>query len=284
MKPNQIYHYAIISKAIAYLDLHFKEQPTLNEIAESVHLSPFHFQRLFTEWVGVSPKKYLQYLNSTYSKKMLKNSSVSVLEASLNSGLSSASRLHDLFVKIEGMTPGIYKNGGENLDIYYSFSESMFGNILIASTSLGICHLAFIDNKDIGLKVLMKEFPSANYKEENHKFHKEVLKIFKGNWSEPSQLKLHLKGSPFQLKVWEALLKIPEGKLTTYKAIANSIGNSNASRAVGTAIGNNPIAFLIPCHRVIQASGQIGGYRWAPIRKRMMIGWELAKYESHESL
>ncbi len=271
-------NYQKIEKAIRYIDAHFKEQPSLNDIAEHIHLSPFHFQRLFKEWAGVTPKKYLQFLSLNYAKSLLENEE-NLFNTALDSGLSGTSRLHDLFVNIEGMTPGEYKNGGEKLEINHSFAESPFGDILIASTQKGICFLVFIEDKDKGLAQLKQQFPNAKHAQKVDKLQQDALFIFQNDWNNLKQIKLHLKASDFQLKVWEALLSIPEGKLSTYGEISAKINKPGASRAVGTAIGNNPIAFLIPCHRVIQSSGKMGGYRWNPVRKKAIIGWEAAKVE-----
>lgn len=280
MQEETSYHYLKIKEAIAYLDKHFKEQPSLDRVAEAVHLSPFHFQRVFKEWVGVSPKKYLQYLSTQYTKAILKEQpGARLFDVADEAGFSGTSRLHDLFVTIEGMTPGEFKHGGEHLSITYQCKETLFGNVFVASTPKGICFLSFIENKRSGLEELKDQFPKAKYTEGESIHHNNALAIFNKDWTDLKEVKLHLKGSDFQLKVWEALLKIPSGSLHTYGQIASSIQKPKASRAVGTAIGNNPIAFLIPCHRVIQSSGHIGGYRWNPLRKKVMIGWELAKRE-----
>lgn len=266
-----------IAEAIDFIGKNFKSQPRLEEVAEKIHVSPFHFQRMFTEWAGTSPKKFLQYISLQHAKKILKENDATLFETAIDTGLSGTSRLHDLFIKIEGMTPGEYKNGGENLHINYSFAESPFGNIIVASTTKGICHIAFADDKTLSLKTLMLKFPNAYFKQMTDLIQQNALFIFTHDWSKLNKIKLHLKGTGFQLKVWETLLKIPMGKLTTYGNIALHIDNSKASRAVGTAIGDNPVAFLIPCHRVIQSSGLLGGYHWGISRKTAMIGWEAAK-------
>lgn len=274
---SSTYHYQKIAAAIEYLDQHFKEQPSLDTIAAQIHLSPFHFQRLFKEWVGVSPKKYLQFLSINYAKNQLKAKENSLFDTALATGLSGTSRLHDLFIKIEGMTPGEYKNGGRALSINYSFTESPFGHLLIASTQKGVCHMSFIEEQKTALEALKSKFPNAKHQCLADKIQEDALLIFENDWSQLDQIKLHLKGTDFQLKVWEALLSIPQGKLSSYGEIAQKIKRPKASRAVGTAIGNNPIAYLIPCHRVIQSSGNTGGYRWNPIRKRAIIAWDGAK-------
>jgi len=276
MKAQEEINFNRIADAISYIKANFKTQPGLEEIAEKVNLSPFHFQRLFSEWAGTTPKRFLQYISIGYAKEMLKENQ-SLFDTALETGLSGTSRLHDLFVNIEGMTPGEYKNGGENLHINYSFAESPFGNIIVASTTKGICHIAFYDDENIALANLQHQFPAAQYQQILDKEQQNALYIFNHDWSKLHQIKLHLKGTDFQLKVWEALLKIPMGKLATYGNIAEQLQNPNASRAVGTAIGDNPVAFLIPCHRVIQSSGALGGYHWGVNRKTAMIGWEAAK-------
>jgi AraC family transcriptional regulator, regulatory protein of adaptative response / methylated-DNA-[protein]-cysteine methyltransferase len=277
MNEQQHINYQRIAEAIDYIAQHFKEQPDLDAVAERVHLSPFHFQRLFTEWAGVSPKKFLQYISVEHAKQVLKNKQASLSDAAFETGLSGTGRLHDLFVHIEGMTPGEYKNGGANLQINYSFAESPFGNLLVASTPKGICQMAFADDTAQSLARLQQEFPNAQYRQVLDMMQQHALYIFTHDWSQLHQIKLHLKGTAFQLKVWETLLKIPMGQLATYGTIAEQIERPNASRAVGTAIGSNPVAFLIPCHRVIKSSGHIGGYMWGGIRKTAIIGWEAAK-------
>lgn len=275
-EQNHINYYRI-AQAIEYIKHNFKEQPSLEEMAKKVHLSPFHFQRLFTDWAGVSPKKFLQYISLEHAKQILKDKQATLSDAAYETGLSGTGRLHDLFIKIEGMTPGEFKNGGENLSINYSYAESPFGDILVASTPKGICYMAFADNEQEALTKLQKHFPNARFKQMADLIQQNALYIFTHESSKLTQIKLHLKGTPFQLKVWEALLKIPMGELSTYGKIADKIHNHNASRAVGTAIGSNPVAFLIPCHRVIQSSGTLGGYMWGTTRKTAIIGWEAAK-------
>ena len=277
MQTQQALNFNRIAEAIGYIQQNFKKQPSLEEVAEKVHVSPFHFQRLFTEWAGVSPKKFLQYISVERAKSILKNQEATLFDAVEETGLSGTSRLHDLFVNIEGMTPGEFKNGGEKLSINYSFAESPFGDIIVASTEKGICHMAFAEEEEEALEILKEQFPNAQYKQMVDMIQQNALYIFTRDWKEISKIKLHLKGTDFQLKVWEALLKIPMGKLSTYGTIADEIQNPSASRAVGTAIGSNPVAFLIPCHRVIQSTGVFGGYMWGPNRKAAIIGWEGAK-------
>ncbi len=267
--------YERIKKAIEFIRSNFHQQPDLDAVAKEVYLSPFHFQRLFKDWAGVSPKKFLQYISLQHAKKLLHQHTVS--DTAYETGLSGSSRLHDLFISIEGMTPGEYKNGGEQLQINYSFAETPFGNIIVASTTKGICHLAFADDEKEALQQLQLQFPNAKFRQVVDTIQQNALFIFTQDWKDLSKIKLHLKGTPFQVKVWEALLKIPMGDVSTYSGIANTINNPNASRAVGTAIGDNPVAFLIPCHRVIRSTGDFGQYHWGSIRKTAMIGWEAAK-------
>jgi AraC family transcriptional regulator of adaptative response/methylated-DNA-[protein]-cysteine methyltransferase len=201
----------------------------------------------------------------------------SLADVSFETGLSGTSRLHDLFIRIEGMTPGEYKNDGENLVINYSFAETPFGDVLIASTEKGICHISFVEDESTELALLKQEFGKATFNQKTDLQQQNALLIFKEDWKDIEQVKLHLKGTSFQVKVWEALLKIPFGQVSTYNSIAKSIDQPNASRAVGTAIGNNPVAFLIPCHRVIRSTGVFGQYHWGPMRKTAMLGWEASK-------
>ncbi len=276
MNTQEEVNYQRIAKAIDYIKTHFKNQPNLDEIAEKVNLSPFHFQRLFTEWAGVSPKKFLQYVSVNHAKSLLQTEHANLFDVAFETGLSGTSRLHDLFVNIEGMTPAEYKNGGSELTINYNFTSTQFGDLLTASTEKGVCYMAFYEDEAIALVLLKAKFPNAKYIEKLDIAQQNALFIFEKDWSKLKEVKLHLKGTDFQLKVWEALLKIPMGKLSTYGKLANEIGNPSAARAVGTAIGSNPIAFLIPCHRVIQNSGDFGGYMWGNTRKTAIIGWEQA--------
>lgn len=279
MIDQQHINYQRIEKAIAYIKDNFKDQPSLSEIAAAVHLSSFHFQRMFTEWAGVSPKKFIQYLSLEYAKGLLKDRGSTLLDTAYETGLSGTSRLHDLFINIEGMTPGEFKNGGEGLVINYCFAESPFGKLIVASTSKGVCHMFFDDNEAQALADLEKRFPNAAYHQNTDKFQQDALFIFQKDWKQLNQIKLHLAGTPFQMKVWESLLKIPMGGLSTYGDIAKSVELPKAARAVGTAIGSNPVAFLIPCHRVIQSSGNVGGYMWGATRKSAILGWEAAQRE-----
>ena len=266
-----------IAEAIEYIHANYRSQPDLAEVAKQVHLSPFHFQRLFTDWVGVSPKRFLQYTTIEYAKGLLQKEQASLSDIAFETGLSGTGRLHDLFIKIEAMTPGEYKNGGASLHISYSFLETVFGTVLVASTQKGICHISFADDEVLAMRELQVRFPNALFEQQCEPVHINAVQIFNSDWSKADEVKLHLKGSVFQIKVWETLLKIAPGRLTTYRSIANNVGNQNASRAVGSAVGNNPVAFLIPCHRVIQSTGVLGQYHWGAARKIAMIGWEAAQ-------
>lgn len=270
--------YNRIAVAIEFLKLHYKSQPSLDEVAAHVKLSPFHFQRMFKDWAGVTPKQFLQYLSIEYAKSVLKEKQATLFNTAIETGLSGTGRLHDLFVKVEGMTPGEYKNGGEELQINYSFAQTPFGVLLVASTYKGVCYMAFADDdQDTALGILQSRFPRAKYQHKLDAFQQDALFIFTQDWSDIREIKLHLKGTAFQLKVWETLLKVPAGGLTTYAQLAGSLNNPKACRAVGSAVGDNPVAFLIPCHRVIRSTGEIGQYHWGSLRKNAMIGWEAAK-------
>jgi AraC family transcriptional regulator of adaptative response/methylated-DNA-[protein]-cysteine methyltransferase len=272
--------YNRVAKAIEYIRSNFRLQPSLEEVAEKINLSPTHFQKLFSDWAGTSPKKFLQFISLEHAKNLLKEEKASLFDATFETGLSSTSRLHDLFVKVEGMSPAEYKNGGKSLNINYSFSESPFGKVITASTEKGICYMAFENDTNKALGDLIFKFPNASFFEKQDEFQINALSIFNKDWTKLNTIKLHLKGTDFQLKVWESLLTIPMGKLSTYGNLAEKIGHSKASRAVGTAIGSNPVAFLIPCHRVIQSSGNIGSYRWGSERKQLIVGWESSRVYS----
>lgn len=272
MKNASTLQFARIAAAIEYLYDHFREQPALEEVAAHVHVSPAHLQRQFHNWAGVSPKKMLQYISIENAKRVLQRQG-SVQTAAFESGLSGSSRLHDLFVSIEGMTPGEYKNGGAGLEICYAFAPGPFGDVLVAATPKGICWLAFADQHQQALQDLAAEYPQARLTEAAHPLHEKALAALGGQAAQT--VPLHLKGTPFQLKVWQALLQIPAGRLKSYGGLAADIGQANAARAVGSAIGSNPVAVLIPCHRVIRESGIIGGYRWQRGRKMALLAKEL---------
>lgn len=266
-----------IKKAIEYISENYKYQPSLDKISEHIHLSPFHFQRLFKEWAGVSPKRFLQYISIQHAKQILRETQATLFDTAFEVGLSGTSRLHDLFINIEGMTPAEYKNEGSYLTINYSFALSPFGEIIVASTPKGICHMSFAKDHEEAIKNLISIFPKANYQNSADGIQKNAIRIFNLDWESLDKIKLHIKGSDFQLKVWQALLNIPMGQLSSYQNIANLIKSPKASRAVGNAVGQNPVAYLIPCHRIIQSTGALGDYHWGHIRKTSMIGWEAAK-------
>lgn len=266
-----------IKEAIQYINEHYKSQPTLENIAAQVHISPDHFQRLFTEWAGISPKKFLQYISLANAKTILKENQATLFDTAFAIGLSGTGRLHDLFVSIEGMTPGEYKNGGLHLSINYSYAKSPFGEILVASTMKGICYMAFADSKEEAFNELRTIYPNAIYQHQTDAIQLKAVSFFARDRQQPEQIRLHVKGTDFQLKVWETLLKIPMGELTTYGEIAKHLENPKACRAVGSAVGDNPVAFFIPCHRVIRSTGIFGQYHWGSDRKTAMIGWENAQ-------
>lgn len=277
MKSQQELNYNRIADAIRFLKKNYRTQPKLEEIAEHINMSPFHFQRMFSEWAGTTPKRFLQYLNIEYAKKILKETHATLFDTACELGLSGTGRLHDLFINIEGMTPGEYKNGGLALNINYSFADTPFGKIIAASTDKGVCHMAFVDEGERrAFDHLRSIFPNAKYVLSPDTKQQHALSVFDRDWNRLEEIKLHLKGTEFQLKVWETLLKIPAGGLATYADLATKSGYNGACRAVGTAVGKNPVAFLIPCHRVIKATGEPGNYHWGERRKNAIIGWEAA--------
>lgn len=274
-------HYITISRAIAYIASQSQSMLELEDIAKHVGLSSSHFQKVFTEWCWISPKQFSRYLALSYAKWLLAEEKKSNLTTSILAGLSGTGRLHDLFVDIEAMTPGEYKNDGENLIINYSFQDSQFGSYLVATTTKGVCNILFFEDKNMAIQDLRKRWRHAKFIENTTDIQQQVIDFFE-NRTIPSKIKLHLHGTNFQLKVWEALLSIPEGKITSYGTIAHQIGDPNLSRAVGTAIWDNPIGYLIPCHRVLKSTGDISGYRWGVDRKRMILGWEANIINIHD--
>ena len=268
--------YLRIEQAILYLENHFKDQPSLDEVAANIGLSEFHFQRLFTRWAGVSPKRFLQFLTKENAKELLDRSE-NLLDTTLQTGLSSLGRLHDLFVNTEAVTPGEYKSRGTGVTIRYGIHPTPFGKCLIAATERGICHLGFVQTSEgDAVDNLVADWNHAKMVEDYEATASLIEPIFDLRYgvrsSEP--LRLFLRGTNFQLKVWEALLQIPAGAVTTYEGIAAQIGKPGATRAVGTAIGHNPIAVLIPCHRVIRKVGEFGKYRYGTPRKKALLAFE----------
>ena len=271
-------NYDKIAQAIEFVSSHRQEQPELETIAAAIHTSPFHFQRLFTEWAGISPKKFLQYLTVEHAKQLLAEKQHTLFDAAYETGLSGTGRLHDLFVNIEGMTPGEYRNGGEDLTLQYSIQQCRFGKYIVASTGKGICNLSFFEGSDASAIAALKEnWPNAELVPGTDGNQQKIIHFFNQEMADAGAIKLHLKGTPFQLKVWQALLHIPEGDVSTYGGIAQHIQQAGASRAVGTAIGKNPVGYIIPCHRVIKNMGETGGYRWGGTRKKAMLAWEAGK-------
>ena len=282
MKPadysSECRDYERIEKAIKYIETHFDRQPELKAIADHIGLSEFHFQRLFSRWVGISPKRFLQFLTKEYVKALLARPT-SLLDATYDAGLSSPGRLHDLFVACEAVTPGEFKDGGKGLTIRYGWHPSPFGECLIARTERGICWLAFVRNDN--RPALMDEFTAgwkkARIVEDRNRTEPLIARIYDpAMWHRSSPLPVLVKGTNFQIKVWEALLKIPVGTVVTYEDIALYIGFPKAVRAVGNAVGRNPVSFVIPCHRVVRKTADFGNYGGGPARKKAMLAWEAA--------
>ena len=266
--------YLRIEQAILYLENHYKDQPSLEEIAASIGLSEFHFQRLFTRWVGVSPKRFLQYLTKEGAKQFL-DKSENLLDTTHQVGLSSLGRLHDLFITTEAVTPGEYKSRGSGVTIRYGLHPTPFGQCLIGLTERGICHLSFVQSGEgDAIDSLVADWKEARMIEDFQNTAPLIAPIFDIRQRGEIPLQLHLRGTNFQIKVWEALLDIPIGSVSTYGHLASHIGNPGALRAVGTAVGHNPIAVLIPCHRVIRKVGEFGNYRYGAPRKKALLGWE----------
>ena len=271
--------YERIANMIRFLDRHHTEQPDLNQLATAAGLSPFHFHRLFSTWAGVTPKDFLQCLTLEHVKQLLLEGN-NVLDAALDAGLSGPGRLHDLCVTLEAASPGEMKNGGAGMQIDYGFTETPFGEALIAETKRGICHLSFVDGngRNGARDLLTSEWPNAKLQRADQRAEELAEKIF----TQPRQnqssrpLRAFVRGTPFQVRVWRALLSVPTGSLTTYGRLAHAIGQSKAARAVGSAVGANPISFVIPCHRVIRETGALGNYGGGRVRKRAIVGWELA--------
>ncbi len=282
MTETKEINYNRVEEAIKFLTENFKNQPSLYDVADNSNVSPFHFQKIFTEWAGISPKKFLQYLTvEELKKEMLKTTNL--VEAAERVGLSAESRVYDLFANIEAVTPNEFKTKGEGIEIEYGIHNTPFGECLIAATERGICSMNFVENNlDILLTELQSHWENASIKKNQQQTKIIAQTIFDAKTK--SKLNLLVKGTKFQIKVWEALLKIPFGSVASYQTIANSIGNSNSTRAIGTAIGSNTVAYLIPCHRVIRQEAIIGQYRWGSLRKTALIGWERTKIELLNSL
>lgn len=275
--------YDRIAEAISFITIRLTSQPTLEEIAAHLHLSPFHFQRLFCRWAGVTPKRFLQVLTLERAKQLLSESKP-LLEVSDTLGLSSGSRLYDHFVHLEAVTPGEYKKGGENLTIEYAVHDTPFGKAFIAITPRGICNFSFLDHGGVDgyLTGLNKKWPHAMVHENRQRTLAVINSMFDGEKILDRPLSLYVTGTNFQISVWKALLQIPPATVTSYSQVATAIGHSNSARAVGLAVGANPVAFLIPCHRVIQQSGRLGGYHWGETRKHAIHAWEAARHKSVE--
>jgi AraC family transcriptional regulator of adaptative response/methylated-DNA-[protein]-cysteine methyltransferase len=285
--------YARIAQAIEYLENNFREQPTLEDISKLLHLSPFYTQRLFKRWAGITPKRFVQYLTLQHAQKLLANSH-SVLDTALDSGLSGTSRLHDLFVNIEAVTPAEYKRMGAGLQIEYGYHPSPFGECLLAKTERGICGLWFTDTlgREATLAELAKKWPGAKMSQNDAETAPLAQRIFAAEVTKSAELNnnqsgkqnqpinLLIRGTNFQIQVWEALLRIPTGSVCTYGDIAKVIDRPNAVRAVGSAVGKNEIAWLIPCHRVIRKDGSTENYRWGKLRKKAILIREWGSYAS----
>jgi AraC family transcriptional regulator of adaptative response/methylated-DNA-[protein]-cysteine methyltransferase len=283
--------YARVEKAIRFLDDHATEQPSLGTVAEAAGLSPYHFQRVFTRWAGLSPKRFLQVLTLNRAKSVLADERGSVLDAALEAGLSGPSRLHDLFVTVDAVTPGEWKRQGEGVRIAYGFHATPFGTALVAATARGLCGLSFLEGEagplsaeshEAALEDLARRWPQGELVEDAAATVPYVTRIFAAPGSPEAEapLPILLKGTPFQIQVWKALLRVNRGDCATYGDIAKDIGRPKAVRAVGTALGENPIAFLIPCHRIIRGTGAVGDYRWGVPRKRAILVWEAGQVRS----
>lgn len=276
-RHEDAYHYAVIRRALDIIDAAGAEPLTLDALAAEMHMSPAHFQRVFSRWVGVSPKRYQQYLALDHAKGLLRDR-FTTLETAGELGLSGTGRLHDLFLTWEAMSPGAYARGGAGLDIAWGWFPSPFGEVLAMGTDKGLCGLAFAaeTGRDTAMADLRSRWREAAFHEAPERLAPWVAAAF----GQDGTARLHLIGAPFQVKVWEALLQIPSGHVTTYSEIAEAIGAPKAVRAVGTAVGRNPVSFLIPCHRAIRKSGGLGGYHWGLPVKRAILAWEAARTDA----
>lgn len=272
--------YQVIEQALDYVGWNYRSQPSLENIAEHVGYSAYHFQRLFTRWVGISPKRFLQYVTKEHAKELLAGHD-RLLDVAYSTGLSGPGRLHDLFITCEAVTPGEYKNKGKGLEIEYGFYPTPFGECFIASTERGICSMMFVDksHRELALDELRRIWVNAELKEKSGAKQEVIERLFLDSGDgKPIQLHLHLYGTNFQIKVWEALLRIPPGYMVSYQTLAEAVDKPKAARAVGNAVAANHISLLIPCHRVIRKMGEFGSYRWGPTRKKAILGWEMARY------
>ena len=276
--------YQRIAQAIDYIQAQAHRQPSLEQVAAQLHLSPGHFQRLFSRWTGVTPKTYLQYLTLERAKTLLRRAST-VLDTSCELGLSSASRLYDHFVTLDAVTPGEYKACGQGVGIEYATGHTPFGEMFIAITPRGICRMCFIEGNDTSRAIadLQRQWPSARLQGNSRRAAAMVESLFREAPAADRPLSLLVTGTNFQVNVWRALLRIPSGTVTSYGRIATSIGHEKAARAVGSAVGANPVALLIPCHRVICNDGRIAGYHWGNTRKHAILAWEAARRDSSKS-
>jgi AraC family transcriptional regulator of adaptative response/methylated-DNA-[protein]-cysteine methyltransferase len=274
--PDQSYHYHVMRRALDLIDA--ADAPlSLDALAARMDMSPAHFQRLFSQWVGVSPKRYQQYLQLGHAKEMLAEN-MTTLQVSHELGLSGSGRLHDLFVRWEAMSPGEFARKGDGLTVFWGWFDSPFDQALVMGTDKGICGLAFASETgtEAAMQDMRARWPNAQFIEDPG-----MLKpLVDAAFAQKGETALHMIGAPFQIKVWEALLQIPSGHVTTYSEIAGAIGRPRAVRAVGTAVGRNPVSWLIPCHRALRKSGALGGYHWGLPVKRALLAWESARSEA----
>ena len=275
---GRIADYERIERAIRYLGENYRQQPDLKELARGAGLSEFHFQRLFRRWAGISPKRFLQYLTAGHAARLLRASRTN-LESAYDAGLSGGGRLHDLLVQLHAVTPGEFKRAGAGLTIQYGFHPSSFGECLIAVTARGICHLGFVPpaGRSTALAELAHEWPRAQLTEAARVTAPVARRLFARRDGKTPAIPLHVRGTNFQIKVWEALLRIPPGAVVSYGDIARRLRAPRATRAVASAVARNPVGFLIPCHRVIRKSGALGGYHWGETRKQVLLAWEAAR-------
>lgn len=276
--PDESYHFQVIRRAIEIIDTHQGEELSLSDLAARMHMSPAHFQRLFSQWVGISPKRFHQYLTLGHARALLRER-FTTLETAEAVGLSGNSRLHDLFIRWEAMTPGQYADRGAGLRIRHSWFDSPFGDMLAMGTERGLCGVAFAGDmgREAAFADMAARWPRAELIDDRARVEPLVRAAL-----DEGRARLHLIGGPFQIKVWEALMNIPSGQVTTYSEIAARVGSPSAVRAVGTAVGRNPVSWLIPCHRAVRKSGGLGGYHWGLPVKRAMLAREAARAEGAE--